>query len=237
MKVQLYDNKLTVDKLNDLVARVLNERTATVHDICREAVNRGGADMSAAAIEHGTNLFLQEMAYQLCNGYSVNTGWFTASAHIRGTFDDPKETFDPAKHTISFDFQQGALLRAEAVNIDVAVLGVADSGLEVSRVLDVKSGSINNRVTQNYNLRISGQKLKIAGTHPDVGVWFVQDNGNALKVDPTDLVTNNPSELVIVVPTMLPGEYKLKVVTQFSGSSTPLKTPRSFTFDKLLTVL
>ncbi len=235
MKVLLYDNKLTADKLNDLVARVLNERTATVRDICREAVNRGGADMSAAAIEHGTNLFLQEMAYQLCNGYSVNTGWFTASAHIRGTFDDPKETFDPSKHTISFDFQQGALLRAEAVNIDVAVLGVADSGLEVTRVLDVKSGSINDRVTQNYNLRITGQKLKIAGDHPDVGVWFVQDNGNGLKVDPSDLVTNNPSELVIVVPTMVPGEYKLKIVTQFSGSNL-LKEPRSFVFDKPLTV-
>ncbi len=237
IRVFLHLNLLTKDDPNDYTARVVSERSLTVDDICTEAANRGGADISAPAMIHAVGLFHKELAYQLCDGFSVNTGWYTAVAHVRGVFNSPNEHFNPEKHTLSFEFQQGALLRKELPNIEIEVLGVADSGLEVLQVVDVKTGSVNDRVMQNYNLRISGQKLKIAGDHPDVGVWFVQDNGNALKVDPTDLVTNNPSELVIVVPTMLPGEYKLKVVTQFSGGRTTLKEPRSHTFDKCLTVV
>ena len=209
IRVFLHLNLLTKDDPNDYTARVVSERSLTVDDICTEAANRGGADISAPAMIHAVGLFHKELAYQLCDGFSVNTGWYTAVAHVRGVFNSPNEHFNPEKHTLSFEFQQGALLRKELPNIEIEVLGVADSGLEVLQVVDVKTGSVNDRVMQNYNLRISGQKLKIVGDHP--------------------------SELVIVVPSMAPGEYRLKIVTQFSNSSTLLKEPRSYVFDQVLT--
>jgi hypothetical protein len=66
IKAWLFDNQLTEDQ-NDFAARVSAERTLNVREICRSAV------------EHAVELFHQEMAYRLCDGFSVNTGWYKAS--------------------------------------------------------------------------------------------------------------------------------------------------------------
>jgi hypothetical protein len=50
---------------------------------------------------------------------------------------------------------------------------------------------------------------------------------------------NNPSELMIVVPTLETGTYKVEITTQYgSGNSNKqmLKEPRTVAFEKLLTV-
>jgi hypothetical protein len=99
VKAYLYDNVLTDDP-NDYIARVSSERTLDVNDICTSAANRGGADISASAMSHAVTLFLKEMGYQLCDGYSVNTGYFMATTLIRGVFNSPAETFDSKKHYV-----------------------------------------------------------------------------------------------------------------------------------------
>lgn len=90
-KAYLYDNVLTKDNPNDFIARTVSERTLSLQHLCEAAVNRGGADFSASAMAHATEIFLKEMVYQLCDGYSVNTRYFTASTTIRGVFDSPSE--------------------------------------------------------------------------------------------------------------------------------------------------
>ncbi|GHT72359.1 hypothetical protein FACS189456_0650 [Bacteroidia bacterium] len=236
IKAHLYDNALTEDP-NDYVARVSAERSLSIKDICESAATRGGADVSAAAMEHATNLFLKEMGYRLCDGFSVNTGWFTAAPHIKGVFNSPNEHFDPAKHRVLFEMQQGADLRKELGLVSVDIQGVAESGLYIAQVLDVKTGSVNDIITPNRNLKISGHKLKIVGDNTDNGIYFVAEaGGTRTKVDVSDLVTNNPSELVIVIPALAVGAYKVEVATQYAGGGTLLKEPRTTLFDKTLTV-
>jgi hypothetical protein len=235
IKCYLYDNVLTEDP-NDFIARVASERSLNVKDVCGSAATRGGADVSAAAMEHAVNLFLKEMAYNLCDGFSVNTGWFTAAAHIRGVFNSPEEHFDKTKHTLSFDFSQGATLRKELNTVTVEMLGVADASLHISQVTDVKTGSVNDLLTPNRNLKIAGSKLKIAGDNAANGIYFVNQTTQArTQVEASDMVNNNPSELIIVIPALAAGTYKVEVTTQYAISSI-LKEPRTVSFDKALTV-
>jgi len=235
IKANLYDNLLTEDQ-NDFTARVSSERTLNVSDVCKSAATRGGAASSPETMEHNVNLFLKEMGYQLSDGYSVNTGYFMATTLIKGVFNSPTETFNPNKHAIIFQFNQGETLRKELPGIQVDILGVADSNITVVQVTDVKTGSINDKLTPGRNLKIKGYKLKLAGESPAVGVYFVnQTTGERTKVDATDIVTNNPSELIIVTPDLLPGVYTLEVASQFSGAIL-LKEPRTSEFDKVLTV-
>jgi len=235
IKAYLYDNALT-ENPNDFVARVSSERSLSVKDICTSAVTRGGADISAASMEHAVNLWLKEMAYNLCDGFSVNTGYFTANANIKGVFNSPKENFDPKKHTLLFDFVQGTQLRKEIDSVEVSILGVADTTLSVAQVTDVKTGSVNDLLTANRNLRIAGSKIKITGDNPANGIYFVNTETNArTKVDLTDIVTNNPSELLIVIPALPAGTYNIEVITQYAVGSL-LKEPRTFAFDKTLTL-
>jgi hypothetical protein len=116
---------------------VIAERSLNIADVCRSAVTRGGADISAAAMEHAVNLFLKEMGYNLCDGFSINTGWFTASVSIKGVFDSPLENFNPAKHTVMFDFKQGALLRKELGAVTIEISGVADTAAYIAQVTDI----------------------------------------------------------------------------------------------------
>lgn len=237
IKAYLYDNVLTKDNPNDFIARTVSERSLGIKEISEIAVKRGSADVSAPAMEHAVNLFLKEMAYQLCDGYSINTGYFTASTNIRGVFDSPSETFNPTKHSILFQFNQGEKLRAEISNIEVNILGVADASASILQVRDVKSGSVNDLLTPARNLKIMGSKIKVAGDNKANGIFFVETiTQTRIAVDASDVVTNNPSELIIIIPQLTAGKYMLEVVTQFTTGSSLLKEPRTAVFDKILTV-
>lgn len=236
IKAFLYENFLT-DNPNDYTARVSSERALNVKDVCSVAVTRGGAATTAAAMEHNVNLFFKEMAYQMCDGYSVNTGYFTATTLIKGVFDSKAEKFDPKKHSVIFQFNQGELLRAEIPTIEVEVMGVAEVGSFIDQVIDVKTGTVNELLTPNRNLKISGSKLKIAGENPSNGIYFInQVTNESVKVDTSDIVTNNPSELLIITPQLAAGNYRLEVRTQFAKGSL-LKEPRTAVLDKILTVV
>jgi len=235
IKAYLYDNVLTDDP-NDYIARVSSERTLNISEICTAAISRGGAASSEADMEHNVSLFLKEMAYQLYDGYSVNTGYFTANALIKGVFNSPSEAFNVNKHAVIFQFNQGELLRKELPDIAVDILGVADSNIAILQVTDVKTGSVNDLLTPNHNLKIKGYKLKIAGDNPDVGVFFVnQATQDRIKVNATDIVINNPSDLIIFIPALAAGTYTLEVTSQFTNGSL-LKEPRTAVYDKILTV-
>jgi hypothetical protein len=236
IKAWLYENLLTPDH-NDYVIRVISERTLNVKEICNAATSRGGADISEQAMEHAVNLFLTEMAYQLCDGYSINTGWFTAGPQVRGLVNSPTEQFNKDKHTLVFEFHQGSLLRKELENVTVEILGVAETGAMIAQVIDVKTGTVNDLLTPYHNLKIIGYKLKVVGDNPANGVYFIDENSNRIQVDPSDIVINNPSELMIMIPSLSTGIYRLEVTTQFSGNSkSPLKTPRTALFNKELMV-
>ena len=236
IKAYLYDNLLTPDP-NDFTARVSSERSLSVADICHSAATRGGADVSDAAMSHAVELFLKEMAYRLCDGFAVNTGYFTAVPVVRGVFLNPNETFDPQRHTLQFQFTQGELMRREIEDVEVKIMGVAETGLYIGQVEDMKSRTVNEVLTPGFNLRVTGTKLRVVGDKPGVGIFFRETATNtATKVDEADIVVNNPSELMIIIPALPAGTYQLEVTTQYSTGNKLLKEVRSAVFDRPLTV-
>ena len=236
IKAYLYDNLLTPDP-NDFTARVSSERSLSVADICHSAATRGGADVSDAAMSHAVELFLKEMAYRLCDGVAVNTGYFTAMPVVRGVFLNPNETFDPQRHTLQFQFTQGELMRREIEDVEVKIMGVAETGLYIGQVEDMKSRTVNEVLTPGFNLRVTGTKLRVVGDKPGVGIFFRETVTNtATKVDEGDIVVNNPSELMIIIPALPAGTYQLEVTTQYSMGKQWLKEPRTSVFEKTLTV-
>ena len=235
IKAKFYDNVLTEDP-NDFVARVVSEKTLHSEDVCHSAVNRGGANTTAATMEHNVNLFFKEMAYLLCDGFSINTGYFIACALIKGVFNSSEESFNSEKHTLLMQFLQGDIMRKMLPDVKVEILGIADSGANISQVVDVKSNTVNELLTPNRNLKIKGSKIRLSGEHADIGVYFVnQSDSTRIKVPSEDIVTNNPSELIIVIPELAVGTYQLEIISQFTNGSI-LKEPRTTVFDKTLVV-
>ena len=78
-----------------------------------------------------------------------------------------------------------------------------------------------------------GGSLIIAGDNTEWGISFMNTaNKTITKLSPGDIVINEPSRLLILVPTTLaPGEYQLSITTQFSGGANLLKQPRNISYD------
>ena len=237
IRAHLYDNTLTAEDAHDFIARAEIMRSLTAKDICESAVARGGADISASAMEHAVELFHKEAAYLLSNGFAANTSLYHAAARIKGVFNSPIETFDHEKHSIDINFNQGDLIRKEMDDVDVDVRGLASTDAHIAQVVDIKTQSINNIITPNYDLRIIGNKLKITGDDSLNGVFFVKENDPAdrTSVPPEDIINNNPSELLIRCPGTLSGRYKLEIITQYTHGNRLVKEPRMTIFDRVLT--
>ena len=236
IRAHLYDNTLTTEDAHDFIARAEIMKSLTVKEICESAAERGGADISASAMQHAVELFHKETAYLLSNGFAANTGLYHAAVRIKGVFNSPTETFNHEKHSIDINFNQGDLIRKEMDDVEVDVRGVADTDAHIAQVVDVRSHSINNIFTPSYDIRIIGNKLKVAGEDARNGVYFVKENDPAVRipVPAEDIINNNPSELLIRCPAGLSGEYRLEVVTQYSKGHL-LNEPKTVVFDRVLT--
>lgn len=231
----LYKNLLNGEK-EEYIAKVISERTLNIAELCKVAVERGGADTTVQAMVHNVNLFLKEMSYQICNGYAVNTGYFQANTLIKGVFNNPSEDFDPEKHKVNIRFKPGRLIKKEIPLISVKINGLAGKMSSITEVTDIKTGSVNHLLTPHRNLRISGTKIKLAG-NGNTGILFTHlQTGNVYKLEPRDLISNKPSELIIIIPELNKGTYTLTLKTQFTRG-TLLKEPKTINFEKELSVI
>ncbi|MDR0612213.1 MAG: DUF4469 domain-containing protein [Dysgonamonadaceae bacterium] len=113
--------------------------------------------------------------------------------------------------------------------------------MRIDFIRDVKSNTRNDKVTRGGTVKITGHNLKIAGMDLSVGAMFIsrEDPDAIYPIPAIDLIVNNPSELMVIAPaTMVVGEpVVFRVTTQYTSGGTLLKAPRSFTFEKELTVV
>jgi hypothetical protein len=104
-------------------------------------------------------------------------------------------------------------------------------------VHDTGSRTTDDRLTPNDTLRVTGIKLEVIGDDPSVGLDLVnQATGEAISVALSAFAVNKPGELIFTLPALPPGVYYLRITTQYSSSGKLLKTPKTFTYGKPLTV-
>jgi hypothetical protein len=224
IRVKLYPNYLPQTE-GAYIARTDNEAMLTIEEVCAALKNRGGFTGNYDDLVEHVNQYLDEVAYQICDGYAVNTGYFSIHPNVGGTFDKPTEGHDAKKHPITFRFLTRASLRALVEHIVVDIEGLADVQGYIDEFLDVKTGAVNETLTPDGQFVISGHKIKIAGDAPEVGVYFEADDGVQIKMMDA-LAVNSASSLVGVAPILASRTWKVVVKTQYTVGGTLLKAPR-----------
>jgi hypothetical protein len=123
-------------------------------------------------------------------------------------------------------------MREALKEVGVEVLGVKDGGAYIGLVTDAATGATDGTITPNDDIIIEGDRLKIAPDGDEnLGALFMNEAGESLPVTHRFTV-NDPKRIIALVP----GTYRLYVVTRFSNSSTLLKEKRSMEYDRWLTV-
>jgi len=229
MHVKLYPNYRPQEE-GTYIARTSNETSLTIEQICTAIKNRGCFEGNYGDLIENVRQFFDEMAYQLCDGYVVNTGYFSIHPNIGGTFDSEKEAYDHKKHPISFCLRTRAAMRRLVKHIAVEVDGLADSTGWIDEFTDFNLDSVNGIFLEDNIFKISGHKIKIAGDDPACGVYIVPVNAPAKAAKVTRIAENTTSTIIGRAVSTRQKYNKIEIRTQFSGSDTSLlKTPRTIT--------
>ncbi|MFT3739252.1 MAG: DNA-binding domain-containing protein [Breznakibacter sp.] len=221
-------NVLTPDP-NDYVAVPVTVGSVGVTGIVDE-LEKEGMELKRETVIDVVTRFNRKAAELLVSGHNVNTGLVYMRPVIKGAFYG--KTWNPETNSLIASITQGADLRTAIAETAVVILGEQSDPLEITSLTDTVTGKTDGTLTQGRNAEIKGSYLKIAGDDPSCGVAFTNTaTGTVTRLDPADIVINEPSRLLIFVPA-LPGagEYELSVTTQYSGGNTTLKQPRSVIF-------
>ncbi|MDR3311942.1 MAG: DUF4469 domain-containing protein [Spirochaetaceae bacterium] len=218
---------------NDYRAQPVNVKSWSEAEIIDRVMDIG-AGLTRSDVASVVEALKQVLPRIVREGGAFNTELFSASFSIQGVFTAGKD-IDP--HSVRLNVHAGSLLRDAVKGMATRRVDNVQSGGLITSVQDVKSGSVNGTLTPDRDLRINGSKLKVMGEDAAVGVYFVNlADASRTKVDPTDVVTNNPSELMVVIPALAAGTYNVQVVTQYSGAGRLLANSRTISSDKPLTV-
>jgi hypothetical protein len=236
IKVRLYPNYLAAIT-GAYIARTVNEVTLSIEEICAALKTRGGFTGNYDDLVECVRQFFDEAAYQLCDGFAINTGYFSIHPNVGGTFNKANEVHDAKKHPVTFRFRARSPLRALAERIVVEVEGVADASGYIDEFIDVTTESVNEALTPGGMFSIAGHKIKIVGDKSETGIYFVSaaDAANRVKVS-GHLAENAANKLIGAIPALEAGAWKLEIVTQYTTGSTFLKEPRVLEFARELTV-
>ena len=231
----LRDNPLTKDNTEDCIAEVKSgPKTLRKEDIAKE-IKRTGSELKLPTILSVTSQSNDIIMEALLNGDSVITDICQFIPRITGPFDSVDAPFDPTIHRLTFDVVFTKAMREGLKKVKTINLGAKESVARIGVVTDTLTGLIDGTITPNEDIMISGDLIKIAGNEAVVGIFFVAESGEAVKVT-RRLTQNDPGKIIARVPALADGSYTLRIVTQYSTSKQLLKEPRTLEYKKLLLV-
>ena len=138
----LYPNHLTTSGPGTYVAKNTKEKTLSVEDVCAAMKTRGGFEGSYEDAVMTVKHFFKESMYQLCDGFSINTGWFTINVSFNGVFHSVKEPFTPPRHKVSFNFHTLKTMRDLTSQIEVAINGHMEDSAFISEFKDMEEANL-----------------------------------------------------------------------------------------------
>ena len=225
LKGWLVDNALTVDNKEDKILLLESAGNLALGDVLK-AMKREDTGLRQETIDHVVALFQRKVAELVLNGYSVNTGLFRAVPQFRGVVDGG--VWNPKKNSIYVSILQDKDLREAIAGTSVKILGEKGDTAYIIGAEDTSTRATDGTATAGRNYRLRGHSIKVAGDDPAVGITLTDSTGTTQKLSDDMLVVNNPSELIILLPSNLTdGTYTLTVTTQYSGGGKFLKLPRS----------
>ena len=101
---------------------------------------------------------------------------------------------------------------------------------------DISSGSVNEYLTPDSIVQITGARLKYLPEDPTNGIFLIHiDSGEELRL--TTVAENKPARLMAMLsPISQGGEYYLEVRTTYSSNLKPSKTLKVGRFRRVLSI-
>jgi len=233
IRVKLYPNYLPKVE-GKYLARTNNEASLSIEDVCAALKNRGGFTGKYETLIENVKQYFDEAAYQLCDGFAVNTGYFSIQPNIGGTFDSATDSYDEKKNPLNFRFRALSALRNLARHINIDIEGVADNSGWIDEFTDIDEKEVNNIFVEGNLFSVTGSKIKIAGDDPACGIYFVPVEAPSKAVKVARIAENTNTKIIGVCVKTEYLRNRIEIRTQYANSKKYLKAPRIITSDFIL---
>ena len=210
-------------------AQTCSEAVLSVKNVCASLKERGGFTGNYIDLVIHVKQFFDEAAYQLCDGFGVDTSYFTIYPVIRGFFENANEDHSQKKHLVKFRFRAGRRLRSLTKHIHIEVENGVTGGY-IDEFLDHDTGVKSKTVTPGGFFTVYGDRVKICGDNPDCGVWFVSTADPSVRVKVVrHLAVNTSRKITGIAPELRDGKYTVEIKTQYTLGGINLKNPKTVT--------
>ncbi|MCL2214126.1 MAG: DUF4469 domain-containing protein [Treponema sp.] len=226
IRVKLYPSNLPGAK-GAFSARIDNEAVLTIDEVCAALKTRGGFSGNYDELVNHVKQFFDEAAYQLCDGFAVNTGYFSIHPAVGGFFNKADDACDSRKNPIRFRFRTRTPLRRLSEHIVIETEKGETNGI-IEQFTDMETGLDNKSLSSGGLFTLLGNKIKISGDNPECGLYFVSTGSQHSKIKVKKALLINTSRKVIgVIPSLPAGRYFIEIKTQYTVGGTDLKEPRT----------
>jgi hypothetical protein len=207
----LRPNKLGKDG-KTFMANVISRGAMAEEDVINQILDRGST-VTRADILSVLCDYYDCIEYFLQNGYNVKTPLANFSSSIRGIFRDSSDYYHEARHKIYPVINPGRRLsQFYRQRMKAHVVRPTANKPELSDFIDLSSGSRNSQVTAGGMGQIKGSRLKIDTDSDYAGIFFIDQQQQAIKVSVIGM--NTPSQLLFAIPANLDeGMYSIEVRT------------------------
>lgn len=224
---------------NDYTAYVNSNGSIGITDIAK-SIAAERTDLRADTIVMVLNLAKEKVMEQVCMGNTVVFGGAIYQPLITGTFTGNTGALDSTKNQKKVSITATAEFRKQLQDVTLNFTGTVKDlgGARIRLVTDTRTKNTSGTITPGGGMLIEGTKIKCLNSDgSDYGVIRFVNVETAEETVVTDILTNEPKKVQIIIPsTLTAGSYTLQIETYFSNSSLLLKSERVIKYDLTLTV-
>lgn len=214
MKFYVVKNKLTTE--DNYSARVLSEQSYDLEGIIDLILSKRNL-VSRTDIVAVFSAFFEAIEGCIRRGENINLPIFNVGYSITGVFDNEDESFNPEKHQINVNMNNGLQIKRAIEQIKLTKIDAVLTDPVLYHFNDLASKTTNDQLTKNSLFELTGSRLKVAGEDLDVGLYFVAEDGSETKV--SLLAENSNKKLIGQVPEIAVGTYHVLLKTQSTRSA------------------
>ena len=221
--MKYYLNEIKLNEDNNFSARVQIEKSYDLTGIINLILDRRNV-MSRTDLVAAFNIFFETVQGCIKRGENINLPLFNLGYSISGVFNDEEDSFDPARHHVNVNINDGVLINDAVKEIKLTKVEPVDTEPVIKYYKDTASDKVNLSITPGSIFELTGSRLKIGGDDSLTGLYFLADDGTEIK---TSLIAfNSYKKLIAQAPQLKKGEYRIRLRTQSSGSSYLTKEPK-----------
>jgi hypothetical protein len=234
LKYFVTDYKLTSAKEGSKIAIPVSKGSIGEEGIAKAIVKMGSTvgEIDVLAVMRGLNKAVTSLSEM---GFTINLPLFRTSFSMTETYNADGTPAQGGKNKVKINLHKGSKLSEAESNLRTERTNPPADALTVYMVRDNESDTADDKLTPGGSFEVYGNGLKIDGDDPACGLYFVDADGKEYKAGKFTAKGNIPKMLSAMIPQLEPGQYQIKVVTQYAGSK-PRKDPKTVVYNTKLTV-